>query len=108
MAVFSIPLTNQNQNLQISILNVVYTLTMRWNALANSGNGLWFLDINDVNNNPILNGIPCVAGIDLLQQFKYLGIGGHIVAQDIDTPTLPITYNNLGQSGQLLFIPYAS
>ncbi len=58
MAVFSIPLTNQNQNLQISILNVVYTLTMRWNALANSGNGLWFLDINDVNNNPILNGIP--------------------------------------------------
>jgi len=108
MAVFAIPLTNQNLTLQISILNVVYTLTMRWNALANSGNGLWFLDINSVNNSPILNGIPCVAGIDLLQQFKYLGIGGHLVAQDINAPDLPITYANLGGSGQLLFIPYAS
>jgi len=100
MAVYEIPLTNTNQTLQVALLGVTYSLTVRWNALAN----LWYLDINDVNNNPILNGIPMTAGVNLLQQFGHLGIGGALVAQNIINPNLPIAYADLGQTGFLLFI----
>jgi hypothetical protein len=100
MPVYEIPLTNQNQTLQTSLLGVTYTLTVRWNALA----GLWYLDINDVNNKPLLNGLPMTAGVNLLKQFGYLGIGGALVALNGNQPTLPIGYDDLGQTSFLLFI----
>ena len=102
MAVFQIPLTNQNQRVQTSLLGITYILIVRWNALA----GLWYLDINDVNNKPILNGLPMTAGVDLLKQFKHLGIGGYLVAQNVNAPNEPIAYTGLGVTGFLLFIPY--
>jgi hypothetical protein len=100
MAIYQIPLTNTNQTLQTSLLGVVYTLVVCWNALAN----LWYLDINDVNNNPILNGLPMTAGVNLLKQFGYLGIGGALVAQNVVNPNDPIGYSDLGQTGFLLFL----
>jgi hypothetical protein len=100
MPVYEIPLTNQNQTLQTSLLGVTYTLTVRWNALA----GLWYLDINDVNNKPLLNGLPMTAGVNLLKQFGYLGLGGALVALNGNYPTLPIGYDDLGQTSFLLFI----
>lgn len=109
MAVYVIPLINQNQTLQISLLGVTYALTLRWNALANSGNGLWYLDLNDtINNEPILNGIPMVAGIDLLKQFKYLGIRGHLITYNTTNPAYPPGYSDLGVTSFLYFIPYAA
>ncbi len=104
MAVYTIPLTNKNQTLQTVLLGVTYTITVRWNALAS----LWYLDINDVNNNPILNGVPMVAGVDLLKQFAYLGVGGSLVAQNVSNPNEPIDENGLGVTGFLFFIPYSS
>lgn len=100
MSVYVIPLTNMNQTLQISLLGITYTLNVYWNALAN----LWYLDINDVNNNPILNGLPMTAGVNLLKQFGYLGIGGALVAQNVNNPNLPIGYSDLGVTSFLLFI----
>jgi len=104
MAVYQIPLSNKNQKLQISLLGTVYTLIVRWNALAD----LWYLDINDVNNAPILNGLPLTAGVDVLKQFRYLGIGGALVAQNVSSPNAPVTYDGLGSTGFLFFIPDVS
>jgi hypothetical protein len=100
MPVYTIPLTNKNQRVQTSLLGVTYILVVRWNALAN----LWYLDINDVNNAPVLNGVPMTAGVNLLKQFAYLGIGGALVAQNVNNPNLPIGYADLGQTGFLLFV----
>jgi hypothetical protein len=100
MGVYQIPLTNSNQTLQTTLLNVVYIFTVRWNALAN----LWYLDINDINNEPLLNGVPMVAGVNLLAQFGHLGIGGALVAQNVSEPNAPIGYDDLGQTGFLLFL----
>jgi hypothetical protein len=100
MPVYNIPLTNKNQRVQTSLLGVTYILVVRWNALAN----LWYLDINDVNNESVLNGIPMTAGVNLLKQFAYLGIGGALVAQNVNNPNLPIGYEDLGQTGFILFI----
>jgi hypothetical protein len=100
MPVYTIPLTNTNQNVQVSLLGVTYSLTVRWNALAS----LWYLDIDDVNSNPILNGIPMVAGVNLLKQYAYLGIGGALVAQNVANPNTPIGKTDLGKTGFLLFV----
>ena len=100
MPVYNVPLTNKNQTLQTSLLGITYILTVRWNALAN----LWYLDINDANNTPILNGVPMTAGVNLLKQFAYLGINGALVAQNVSNPNLPIGEADLGVTGFLLFI----
>jgi len=100
MPVYNVPLTNKNQTLQTSLLGITYILTVRWNALAN----LWYLDINDANNKPILNGVPMTAGVNLLKQFAYLGINGALVAQNVSNPNLPIGEVDLGVTGFLLFI----
>jgi len=104
MLIYTIPLNNVNQNIQTSLLGVTYSLTVRWNALAN----LWYLDIDDVNDDPILNGIPMVAGVNLLKQYTYLGIGGALVAQNVPNPLLPIGLDDLGKTGFLLFVVASS
>jgi len=102
MAVINIPLTNQNQTIQVTLLNVTYTMTLLWNQYANC----WMLDINDVNNNPILNSIPLLAGRDLLKQFFYLNIGGSLITYNTSNPMHPPGYLDLGVSSFLYYIPY--
>jgi hypothetical protein len=79
---------------------VQYQLTVRWNNV----NQAWTLDIADVNGNPILDGIPIVTGVDLLEQFGYLNFGGQLIAQtDNDANAVP-TLANLGTGGNLYFV----
>ena len=104
MAIYSIPVTNKNQQVQVTLNGIVYTFNLTWNYFGNC----WYLNINDVNNNPVLNSIPLRAGFDLLKQFKYLGIGGYLVVQNTANPLLDPGYSDLGQTSFLLFIPYAT
>jgi hypothetical protein len=102
MSIINIPLTNQNQTLQVTLNNVTYTLILLWNQFADC----WMLDINDVNNTPILNSIPLLAGRDLLKQFVYKNIGGYLITYNTVNPLLPPGYSDLGTSSFLQFIPY--
>jgi hypothetical protein len=104
MAVFKIPVTNTNQKLQVTLNGITYNFIIVWNQFGNC----WYLDINDISNNPILNSIPLRAGYDLLKQFKYLGIGGHLIVQNTSNPLLEPGYSDFGQTSFLLYIPYAT
>ena len=45
-----------------------------------------------------------VPGLDLLYQYKYLGIAGSLVVQtDYNTDAVP-TYENLGVTGRVYFV----
>lgn len=100
MAVYEIPLDPQPQTFAISLANVVYNLTVKWNDQR----GNWFLDIADSSNNPLIGGIPLTTGNDLLAQYAYLGFGGQLQVQtDHNTNQIP-TYDNLGISSHLFFI----
>lgn len=101
MNVYEIPLTaSENQTVSVVLLNVTYRMTLQWREAAQC----WFLDIADGAGDPLVQGIALVTGSNLLRQHQYLGIGGGLVVM-CDTGTDVPTFDNLGVSAHLLFVP---
>lgn len=97
---YEIPLQATPQTLSITLAGVQYNLTVKWN----DQNASWVVDMADINNDPIVSGIPLVTGEDLLGQLGYLELGGSLYAQtDNDTNAVP-TFDNLGTQGHLYFV----
>lgn len=76
MATQVIPVdSSPNQTWQVSVnINgavVTFFVTLDYNEIAE----YWVMAISDSNQNPILNDIPLVTGLNLLRQYQYLGIG---------------------------------
>jgi hypothetical protein len=66
-----------------------------------SDNPAWSLDIFDVDQNPIILGVPLVTGCDLLEQFGYLELGVKMFCTtDADVFAVP-SLSNLGVSSHL-------
>ncbi len=98
---YEVPFTDGvPQQITISLAGTLYTLTLVWNPVA----AVWVLDIGDASNNPVLQGVPLVANVDLLEQYAYLGFGGQLVAQSDFDPTVPPTFTDLGSTGHLYFV----
>jgi hypothetical protein len=97
---YLIPLVNTPQTFEILLAGTTYTLTSKWNDMAQC----WFLDIADQNANPLACGIPFITGADLLDGLEYLGIGGAlIVFTNGLTPDAVPTLYNLGTDTNLYF-----
>jgi len=101
MTAFIIPLTAAApQKFTISLSGVAYTFTLTWNDPGQ----VWILNIADVNGNAILSGVPLITGVDLLEQFGYLGFSGQLQVQtNNDTFAVP-TFENLGVGGNLYYL----
>lgn len=98
---YVVPLQNTPQTLQVTLAGVQYNLSVWWNNQTQS----WVVDIFDVNNNPIVTGIPMVTGADLLEQFAYLNFGGQLIAQSTQSdPTAVPTFDDLGSTAFLFFV----
>lgn len=95
-----IPLGPAPRLLAITLGGVAYQLLTRWCAPANC----WVVDIMDSNGNDVLDGIPLVTGVDLLDQFGYLGFGGQLIAQTDHAKDSPPTFANLGTTGHLYYV----
>lgn len=100
MTPFEIPLGPAPRKQAITLAGVAYTLRTRWCDPVKS----WVLDILDVNEAPVLQGLPLVTGVDLLDQFAYLGVGGQLIAQTDHDKDSPPTFSNLGSTGHLYFV----
>lgn len=101
---FVIPVTNVPQQFQITLANVTYQMTCKWNdSIAPGCEGGWALDIDDSEGNPIIHYVPLITGIDLLSGLAYLGINGSLyVYTASDTFAVP-TLDNLGMDSNLYF-----
>jgi hypothetical protein len=97
---YLIPLLPTPQTLSITLAGVQYNLSVWWNNVSQN----WMIDIFDINNNPIVTGIPMVTGVDLLEQFGYLGFGGQLIAQTTNDPDVVPTFADLGSTGNLYFV----
>lgn len=96
---YLIPIENVPQQFAIDLAGVTYTLTSKWNDMAQC----WYLDIADADQNSIAAGIPFTTGADLLKGLAYLGIdGGLIVYTNGDASAIP-TLDNLGTDCNLYF-----
>ncbi len=65
----------------------------------------WFLDVMDVNANPLVCGIPLVTGADLFAQYPELGFGGRLQVGTVGaSPDQPPTFTGLGVQSQMYWI----
>ena len=97
---YEIILSPEAQTFQINLAGTLYQLTLRYNAV----HGSWMLDISTTDQQLIVGGIPLVTGVDLLEQYEYLGIKGQLFVQSTgDVMAIP-GYNDLGGSGRLFFV----
>jgi hypothetical protein len=97
---FNIPLEPVSQRLVIDLGGQSLALAVRWNDVGE----IWILDIFDGRTlEPLLLSMPLVTGCDLLAQYKFLGIKGHLVASTDGTADDPPTFQNLGAEGHLTY-----
>jgi hypothetical protein len=88
---------------RLTILNYDYTLRFAWNVRSNC----WVVEFWDTTNlYKILCGVPLVTGCDLLEQFRYLGLGSHAIMTVMSigpaiSPDSVPTFDNLGIDGHL-------
>lgn len=94
---FEIPLTPAPQTFNVSLVGVQYQFTLQWRDDPNGG---WVLDIADSSGNPIVVGTPLVTGVNLLEQYAYLGLNFELWVQT-DAADTPPTYTNLGITSHL-------
>lgn len=97
---YEIPLSPQAQKFQIALAGVTYTLTLWWSTISQS----WNVSIADANQQPIVDSIPIVTGVDLLSPFAYLNFGGQLFAQTDNKLDAPPTYQNLGSTSHIYFV----
>jgi len=101
-SIFELPLTPHPQYLTVRLVGVHYRLKLAWNIPAHC----WVLDWATIEGVPILNGMAIVTGSDLLAQYEYLGIRGQLLAiTDQTRGDLPPTYEGLGLTGHVYFLP---
>lgn len=99
MTFSEIPLGPVPRKLSITLAGIVYQLRTFWCDPQSA----WVLNIADANGKDIVNGIPLVTGLDLLDQFGYLLFGGQLIAQTDNAKDVPPTLASLGSSGHLYF-----
>jgi hypothetical protein len=99
--VYEIPLTpGTPQRCTVSLGGVPYALVVAWNHVS----ALWVVDLFDSAGNPVLSGVPLVAGANLLAPVAYLGIGGALYAQNDNDPNAAPTYGDLGDTSHVYFV----
>jgi hypothetical protein len=97
---YEIPTSSTPQQFSVTLNGVVYNLTLSFRNNPMAG---WTLDIADANNINLACGLPLVTGVNLLEQYAYLGINGTlIVSTDGDFFATP-TFDNLGTLSHLWF-----
>jgi predicted Zn-dependent protease with MMP-like domain len=98
MANFEIPLSPNAQTFVVSLSGTDYRLTVQWRDAEGAG---WVVDIADTSGNPIIQGIPLVTGVNLLDQYAYLGFTDVLWVQTTADPDAVPTFDNLGIGSHL-------
>jgi hypothetical protein len=104
-SVYEIPLLPIPQRFSISLSGVTYTLTFQFRNEGRPGvDGSWVLDIGDNLGNPMVCGIPLVTGVNLLEQYNYMGFGGELWVVSDGDRTVPPTFTNIGTSSRVYWV----
>jgi len=98
---YSIPLAGIPEKFKITLGGVDYHLTFTY---QNTQDGGWYLNIADSLNNPIVNGIPLVTGVNLLAKYPHLGFAGRLWVQTDHAPDSVPTFKNLGTEANLYWV----
>lgn len=102
MNIFLVPLENIPKDFVITVGDRDLNVICKWNDSLDAG---WMIDIrDDISNTNIICGIPLVTGVDLLEQYEYLGLGvGLVVYTNGNANAIP-TLDNLGVDSNLYLV----
>ncbi|HEY8355732.1 MAG TPA: hypothetical protein VIK69_12050 [Methylophilaceae bacterium] len=98
---YRIPLTPTPQRFTIGLDGVDYIIHLNYRNVDEGG---WTIDIHDIDDNPIVNGIPLVTGTNLLGQYRHLGFTGGLWVQTASDPDAVPTFVNLGVDAFLYWV----
>lgn len=99
---FEIPLRPEAQIVSVQLGATIYILRLIWVDNPEAG---WLLDISNADGEPLLTGVPLVAGADLLAQYPDLGFGGRLFVGSDGNLLEPPTYENLGVTAHMWWEP---
>lgn len=101
MNVIEIPVTPHPQVFRVALNNTVYAWRIYWLVPAQC----WMLDIADLEERPLISGIPLITGADLLGQYQYAMKGGlYVISDQLPPDTVP-DFTHLGSTGHIYFLP---
>ncbi|WP_248468112.1 phage baseplate plug family protein [Providencia rettgeri] len=95
MDILEIPLSNKNQEFDIQLGNKTYHLRVTFREYCG-----WVLDIMTQSKEEIISGIPLVHGVDIFEQYQYLGFNGKLIFHCNEAES---EFYNLGNSNKLYF-----
>ena len=88
------------QELTVKLAGINYKLALLYRNMPEAG---WILDIRDDGDNSLVLGLSLVTGLDLLAQYKHLGIKGELfILTDGDLFKVP-AFDDLGVTSFLYF-----
>ena len=96
-----IPLVSGPQSFAIRLSGLDYQFRIAYRNVAEGG---YFLDIADGSGTPLVQGIPLVTGVDLLEQYHSLGFTGRMWVQTASNPDLCPSFDGLGSDSILLWV----
>ncbi len=100
-----IPLENIPQTFAITIVEVDYLMTVKWDNAPEAG---WLFDLADaITGESIVAGLPLITGGNCLEGLDYLDIGGELLVYTDGDDTAVPTYENLGVESNLYFLTEA-
>ena len=100
MKQYEVPTTPEPQTFSIALGGTFYSLGLEWHDQYYGG---WFLTISE-GDKALIKSIPLVAGLDLLAQYKHLGISGQLFVRSDSAPLEDPTMDNLGTGSHLYFV----
>jgi hypothetical protein len=102
MAILEIPVRDDlpSYNFQITLEGIVFTLHFRFNVRDDR----WYMDVNDVDDEPIVTGVKLLYGLPLLDRYKNerLPLGRFIILDETGEERNP-TRDGLGVDFKLLY-----
>jgi hypothetical protein len=101
-SVFILPLTNVPQTFAITLADIDYILTCKWNNAPDAG---WVMDFtNALTNEFIATNIPLITGADCLAGLEYLGFQGQLAVYTNGDQNAVPTLDNLGVECNVYFL----
>lgn len=92
MSLYEIPLSAKNQKFKIRLNGTTYQFKFVFRKR-------WYLDLADPSNQPLINGLPLVHGINLLEQYQHVIRGALIMLNSHEDESQSL--NDLGSKIKL-------
>ncbi|MTC35812.1 hypothetical protein GKR67_14465 [Providencia alcalifaciens] len=93
-----IPVTSKNQEMDVTLGDKAYHLKLTHNEFCG-----WMLDVYTISRELMVGGIPLLSGINVLEQYRYLGFNGSL-SLICENDEMETSFHELGKGNKLYYL----